>query len=450
MHIINTVNSKRFSLNGIEYLKNYVTEVSGSNIRVFNCYDNCDELLPLTRYNNFLVNSISFANVNQLQAALLDVLYVRTTLGEVAPDIDQDNISIVRHIYMGTFNMATLLNMINTGPAFSVNEKQGLWYVVHASGTVFTPGSIYKYKVTKLGKGTYGINGTQLTASNLELVYVSTLSVGGIKAASSTMVVNYGSLGSGQSIVSYMNARPAPLDIQLIEDGYTLLEGTINGVARSYVWTGIAGRYGATAKLVNADDFEIVTKAEDGPETPGYDAVLTTGNETTGYALHKDDQSEALTAYGLAIKHVGNTGKEAVIVFDEPVENVQYTIPAKVTDDTFAMVSDFHKPVKVVTESSVGYNGGTYTLAAEDKNTWLSFNFEDDFIVTIPAGIFSENTLIEGDTSGVGQATFTVEEGLLLHHGVAENPRTEGVNSVFGLKFRSATDVLLFGRLDLV
>jgi hypothetical protein len=450
MHIINTVNSKRFSLNGIEYLKNYVTEVSGSNIRIFNCYDNCDELLPPTRYNNFLVNGISFSTVNQLQAALLDVLYVRTTLGEVAPDIDQDNISIVRYINMGAFNMATLLNTINTGPAFTISEKQSLWYVVHASGTILTPGSIYKYKVTKVGKGTYGANGTQLTASNLELVYVSTLSVAGIKTAPSTMLVNFGALPANQGVVSYMNARPEPIDIQGIEDGYTIFEGTIDGVNRAYLWTGLTGRYGATAKPVTADDFEAVSKMEDGPETPGYNAVLGIGNETTVYAVHKDDQSESLTAYGLAIKHVGNIGKEAVVVFNEPVEDVQYSIPAKITDDTFAMVSDFHKPVKVVNESSAGYSSGTYSLSLNDRNLWLSFNLEEDFTVVIPLVIFPENSLIEGDTAGNGQATFSAETGVLLHHGITENPRTEGVNSVFGLKFRSATDVLLFGKLDLI
>ena len=450
MHIINTVNSKRFSLNGIEYLKNYVTDVSGNNIRVFNCYDNCDELLPPTRYNNFLVNGITFANENQLQAALLDVLYVRTTLGEVAPDIDQDNISIVRSVTLPSFSMTALLNKINTGATFNVSEKQSLWYVVHTRGTLFTPGSIYKYKVIKLGKGTYGTNGTQLTASNLELVYVSTLSLDSIKTAPSTMAVNFGSLSPELSVVSYMNARMAPLDIQSVEDGYTLFEGSINGINRAYVWSGIAGRYGSTAKLVTADDFEAVTKTEDGPETPGYDAVLTTGNETTAYALHKDDQSEALTAYGLAIKHVGNTGKEAVIVFDRPVENVQYTIPAKVNDDTFAMLGDFHKPIKVVIESSIEYTAGTYTLTAGDKNVWLSFNIEDDFTIIIPPGIFTESTLLEGDTAGTGQATFIVGEDLLLHHGVAENPRTEGINSVFGLKFRTDKDVLLFGKLDLI
>jgi len=450
MHIINTVNSKRFSLNGIEYLKNYVTEVSANNIRVFNCYDNCDELLPPTRYNNFLVNGISFTTVHQLQAALLEVLYVRTTLGEVAPDIDQDNIDIVRTVSMSalTFNMPNLLNKINTAPAFSIGEKQSLWYVVNAKFLGQT--TVYKYKVINYGKGTYGANGTQLTAANLELVYVDTLSLGSVKVSTNLNTVGYGSLGQGVSIASYMNARPAPLDIQSVEDGYTLFEGTINGIYKPYIWTGIAGRYGATAKPVTADDFEEITKIEDGPSLPGYDAVLATSNETERYALHKDDQSDALTAYGLTIKHLGDSGNGVVIIFAAPIENVQYTIPAKAADDTFAMLSDFHKPVKVVTENSAGYNAGVYTLTAEDKNTWLSFHLENDFTVIIPDGIFEENTLIEGDTAGNGQATFTAEAGMALHHGVAENPRTEGVNSVFGLKFRSATDVLLFGKLDLI
>lgn len=450
MHIINTVNSKRFSLNGIEYLKNYVTEVSGSNIRVFNCYDNCDELLPLTPYNNFLVNGVSFATVNQLQAALLDVLYVRTTLGEVAPDIDQDNVAIVRTVNMGAFSMATLLNKINNGSSFTVGEKQSLWYVVYTTTLLSALGTVYKYKVTNFGKGTYGTGGTTLAAANLELVYVGTPGIGSIKTAPSTLIVGYGALTVGQTISSYLNARPAPIDIQSTEDGHTLFEGTIDGVSRAFLWSGIAGRYGATAKLAVDADFEPVTQTEDGLTIPDYNAVLAAGNETTAYALHKDDQSDAATAYGLTIKHRGDAGKEVAIAFEEPVEDVHYTIPAKDADDTFAMVSDFHKPVKTVDENSAGFADNTYTLTEADCDVWLSFNLEEDFTVSLPVGIFIENTLIEGDTAGNGQATFSVGEGMLLQHGIAENPRTEGKNSVFGLKFRSATEVLLFGRLDLI
>lgn len=450
MHIINTVNSKRFSLNGIEYLKNYVTDVSGSNIRVFNCYDNCDELLPLTRYNNFLVNGISFANVNQLQAALLDVLYVRTTLGEVAPDIDQDNIDIVRHVSMGRFYMSTLLNHINTGSPFTISEKQSLWYVVHANTRSLTQSSIYKYKVIDLGKGAYGQGGPQLAATNLELVYVGTPSFGSIQLLPNTTTIDFGPLGAGSTIAGYINARMAPIDIQPIESGFTVFKGSIGGTEQAYVWAGKPDRYGFSAKQTTVDDFEFVTETEDGPSVPGYNAVLAAGNETVEYAVHKDVQSAAVTAYGIAIEHIGDEGKKAVIVFDEPLENVQLNIPARAMNDTFALLSDIHKPVKVVNTGSEGFNGQVYTLSIADRNQWLSFDLENDFDIIIPAGTYTQNTLIEGDVAGNGQAKFIAETGVLVQHGVDENAKTAGPNSVFGLKFRSDTDVLLFGKLDLV
>lgn len=81
MIVINTVSDKRFSLNGIEYLKNFLSFVAGDRLLIYNAYDRADERCDLTLYSEFQVNGITYASAALLQSALLDVIYTRTSLG---------------------------------------------------------------------------------------------------------------------------------------------------------------------------------------------------------------------------------------------------------------------------------------------------------------------------------------------------------------------------------
>ena len=107
--IIDTVSDQRFSLNGIEYLKNYVTEVHGSKIEVFNCYERNDVLIELTDFSEFKVNGEVYTTAAQLQAALLHVLYSRSTLGGDSPD---------SAIIPSLQQVATIENILTDTPVF--------------------------------------------------------------------------------------------------------------------------------------------------------------------------------------------------------------------------------------------------------------------------------------------------------------------------------------------
>jgi hypothetical protein len=81
MIVINTVSSKRFSLNGIEYLKNFLSFVVGDRLLIYNAYDRRDERCDLTLYSEFEVNGVAYGSASLLQTALLDVIYTRLSLG---------------------------------------------------------------------------------------------------------------------------------------------------------------------------------------------------------------------------------------------------------------------------------------------------------------------------------------------------------------------------------
>lgn len=445
MIIINEVNTQRFSLNGIPYLKNYVSHISGNFIEIFNCYERSDVLVPPTHYNQFRVNGAEHFTIGQLQSALAGVLYARTTLGTASADIDQDNIDVVRKIRIGTFNTANVVNAINTGPAFSINEMQSVWFVVSVTMGLAT----YKYKMTGLGKGNYGTGGTAINSANLELVYSKITQLTDIRLDTSTRFIDFGNI-QNSTITAWINTRPTVLTIQPAELGETVFRGTVNNIPTEMVWRGAPGDYGVNAKP--AIETDVITVADKDPTVApaDYNAVLEQDNETTHYAIHYDNLNEASTAYGISIKHLGVLGKQTSVTFAEPVTDTSLTVPAGVADDEFALRSDFHKEIKLITTSSTGFADNIYILQPEDKNKWLSFDIPADFYIKTPLNTYSANTLIEGDIANIGQASFITDEGITLHYGISENPRTAEKNSVFGLKFRSSENVLLFGKLDLI
>ena len=83
MIVINTVSNERFSLNGIEYLKNFLSFVYGDKVGIYNAYDKTDERISLDIFSNFTVNGVVYGSAALLQAALLNVIYTRDTLGSV-------------------------------------------------------------------------------------------------------------------------------------------------------------------------------------------------------------------------------------------------------------------------------------------------------------------------------------------------------------------------------
>lgn len=81
MIVINTVSDKRFSLNGIEYVKNFLSFVAGDRLLIYNAYDRTDERCDLTLYSEFQINGVTYASAALVQSALINVIYSRSSLG---------------------------------------------------------------------------------------------------------------------------------------------------------------------------------------------------------------------------------------------------------------------------------------------------------------------------------------------------------------------------------
>lgn len=84
---ITNINSQRFTMNGISYYKNFLSQIIGdpivgNMIRIVNAYDSKFELLRATKISNISVNGLTYPNAAALQMALLPILYSRSTLGD--------------------------------------------------------------------------------------------------------------------------------------------------------------------------------------------------------------------------------------------------------------------------------------------------------------------------------------------------------------------------------
>lgn len=77
------IDSTHFSINGIPYLKHFISIVTGDNVEILNVYDSKVILQKKTTYSDYTLDAASFGSATLLQAALVDVLFVRVTYGGI-------------------------------------------------------------------------------------------------------------------------------------------------------------------------------------------------------------------------------------------------------------------------------------------------------------------------------------------------------------------------------
>lgn len=87
MIIINTVSDNRFTFNGVTYFRNFTPFVTGNKVSIVNAYNSCISLTDApTIYSDFVVDGVTYANVNDLQIALLPIVYTRSSLLGFTPE----------------------------------------------------------------------------------------------------------------------------------------------------------------------------------------------------------------------------------------------------------------------------------------------------------------------------------------------------------------------------
>jgi hypothetical protein len=81
MIVINTVNDGVFTHNGIPYFKNFTPYVIGSRLKIVNTYNNCIVLNDFLAVDQFIVDGVTFTEIEDLQTALLPVISISVSGG---------------------------------------------------------------------------------------------------------------------------------------------------------------------------------------------------------------------------------------------------------------------------------------------------------------------------------------------------------------------------------
>lgn len=177
MYIVNQLNERKFTLNGVEYFKNYISVVHGNRIEVFNCFERKDVRIPLTHFSEVSVNGSTYTSAIELQENILDVIYSRSSLSENG-GFDQNN--KLRTISLGftsadTVPITDFVNKMNLRTTVITSTETPVILVINQSTFTVVDDFTISFQTTKKytyffrqGKGTYGVGGTTVTRAMLE------------------------------------------------------------------------------------------------------------------------------------------------------------------------------------------------------------------------------------------------------------------------------------------
>ena len=196
MIVINTVSDTKFSFNGITYHKNFMPFVTGDKIAILNVYDACITLTDApTHFSEYVVNGVTYTSVETLQAALLDIIYTRVSLGSGGSG------TVTSVSGTGTVSGITLSGTVTTSGSLTLGGTLSLTSGQIISGLGFTPYDAtnpagYITSAALTGYVTLGTAQTITGAKTLTSLLTGTRANFASSGSDNTLVINHSS-GSG-------------------------------------------------------------------------------------------------------------------------------------------------------------------------------------------------------------------------------------------------------------
>lgn len=386
MNIIQSVNGRKFRLNGVEYFKNFLSKVGGDKLMIYNAYNPGDVLVEFTEYTQFVVNGSTYDNAALLHNALVDILYTRGNVGDYEP-INQNNKSKVFQIWLTGTGMAT-----NSEVRSYINGTLGLNGTFNIS-EIDTPVIIEAYKNNTEGtiKWSFLYGGGKGNWSTLNQVASNQLRVIGfvnavpaeVENLPNTVTTPLGDLPDANYLVA---ANAIARDLSDPDNVY-LFTYTSEGNNYWLQFVGAPGIYGGggnpqfTALNLLPSTNDQVTPTPIPTLTQvllsGYQAINMEMGLFSGIGTNNWKYQEF---FGGGIYHETGTG-DLMIRYEQPSGwNIEYTIPYRPANDIFAFLGD-------VNGLSLQINQTTSDLSL--------VNSEGDTLATINIGYLSgiNNTL---------------------------------------------------------
>lgn len=358
MNIINTFDDKRFTLNGIQYFKNYISAVRGDRIEIFNCYERKDVLVALTGFEHFNVNGTIHNSAASLQQALIDVLYTRSVGGGGSSSQNNTGRYISISPRRGVNAPATtteLAQYINTSTPTGLLSG-GFMTITETNAPVFLASTAkvdeayYKHVFVFLGgKGTWGSMpyGAAVTNTQFKLLSVTALVPEDIDPEN---ITELGEITEG-AFLTAANAQERDFSDEKKTHYLSYYNGPILNVS---LFTGEPGIYGGESPQFSNADFTVATKSTTKPSPIPTLQQLLASNGSAALPIVLSANNKKINYSGEGIDYTTtSSGRKVKLRYAEPVADVTHTIPAKSVNDTFAMLSDL-KLWKTITIMSNG------------------------------------------------------------------------------------------------
>ncbi|WP_417368772.1 pyocin knob domain-containing protein [Flavobacterium beibuense] len=354
MIIINSVSNTLFSFNGIEYFRNYISVVRGERIEIFNCYERDDVMLPLTHYSEVSLNGITYSNATDLQSVLQTVIYSRATLGSDEVEVvEQNNIGKVIYLdYVSGSDLLTqVLGDINSQTTLISATDNPVFFTAYKSASTASVAQKLRFQFMG-GKGTWGAGGNAVLPSHLYQLPPESLLPEDITANSKSNVISLGQVTNEPEFLTKANSAVRDLTdtSKLHYFSYSL-----DSVLYLKRFTGQPGEYDGTQTVLTKTDFNEATNSnvQPGLYLPTLKDITAVDSFTDSPITITDNNTgDNITFSGSSIKHTSVNGDTTILDYQPNTEDVTYSIPAKTTDDVFAMQSDVNGITIVSNQSS--------------------------------------------------------------------------------------------------
>ncbi|WP_330444210.1 pyocin knob domain-containing protein [Flavobacterium sp. C4GT6] len=414
MIIINSVSNTLFSFNGIEYFRNYISVVRGERIEIFNCYERDDVMLPLTHYSEVSLNGITYSNASDLQSTLQTVVYSRATLGSDEVEVVEQN-NVGKIIYLDYVNGSDLLTQvlgdINSQTTLISATDNPVFFTAYKSASTASVAQKLRFQFMG-GKGTWGAGGSAVLPSHLYQLPPESLLPEDITANSKSNVISLGQVTNEAEFLTKVNSAVRDLTdtSKLHYFSYSL-----DSVLYLKRFTGQPGEYDGTQTVLTETDFNDATNSnvQPGLYLPTLKDITAVDSFTDSPITITDNNTgDNITFSGSSIKHTSANGDTTTLDYQPNTEDVTYSIPAKSTNDVFAMQSDVNGITIVSNQSAselylknvdgtilatinLGFlnNEGTTFFYNETSEKLELKNDDDEVLSEIPVSAFVANLM---------------------------------------------------------
>ncbi|WP_297334645.1 hypothetical protein [Flavobacterium sp.] len=427
MIIINNLNESRFTLNGVQYFKNYLTRVAGSNLSIYNAYNTCDVLVPFSSHERFQVNGSLFEAVEELQAALVGICYTRNTLNEGSP-ADQNNIGRVlsfgellpqNGLYITREEASAKINSLAEPVTISAKDSP-------VNFTFTREGKMYGFEFLG-GKGVWGsASGSEVFPHQFLLKTLYDITPEDItRETSGASIISLGEIPDGNFLAAANSSQRDFSNSGMADENGTIksyyFTYTNDSVLNFVQFVGEAGVYNGN---ITPDDLVSSTNSKASPIID-YESVLQYGKVAVSPARHQDRLTGMITEFnGSGFQSIKNEAAQTFKIAD-PTGNHEVVFPPANQNDSIVYASQLQNEVNNYLPLAGTADGNPITgnialtgintvkiISTTLDNQERSINFFDDAFTI----------LVKDNVSGGFSQLSPVNGGIIISS-TFENPR---------------------------